>query len=764
MPGLGARDLVGERFFALSPDLMCIADRDRKIVAANPAFETVLGWRAEDLVGMSFADFIHPDEVAAIDFAQMEVLDGRSLVEFVNRFRKSDGSYLWILWTASTDRARALTYAVGKDVTERKQTMLASIVNHSADAIVGKDLDLKITAWNAGAERMYGYTAAEIIGQRFGVLIPPERDGEDGAIISRVLAGETVDHFETVRLHRDGKKLDVSVCVSAIRDPSGQIIGASSIARDIGETRALVRAQDQVIKQLLVAAEFRDDALGRHPVRMSWLCGQIAVVLGWDRKRVAEFESAATMHDVGKIAVPDSILLKPGPLTGEERAVMQTHAQVGQRMLSGTGIDLVDRAAEIALTHHERFDGGGYPSGLSGEAIPICGRVAAAADVFDALTSDRVYRPAFTDDQALAMMRAESGTQFDSKILAALLEVLDTERQLSAPQAAAGRDRAAAGRDHAAAGRDQSQADADQRSASRDQAGVARARAAADRDRAAADRDRSEVEADKRSCGRDQAAADRDRSAVDSNQARWRSAWNRSRSEVNAAADRDQAEVEAEQRSFRRDQAAADRDHSASDRDLFKVDAEQRSSDRDEAASDREHAVADRDEAAADRVIAARDRERARGELRRAQIDQLTGALGRELGMVALDREINRAQRGNGRLVLAYVDVNGLKEVNDREGHAAGDQLLRDVVGAIRAHLRAYDPVVRVGGDEFVCALGDSVSEDARPRFQAVAATIEQTRQGASISVGFAELRPGDTLAHLTQRGDAALYEAKHAR
>jgi PAS domain S-box-containing protein len=711
--------LVGERFFALSQDLMCIADRDRKIVAANPAFETVLGWRAEDLVGISFADFIHPDEVAAIDVAQMEVLDGKGLVDFVNRFRKSDGSYRWILWTASTDRARELTYAVGKDVTERKQTMLASIVNHSADAIVGADLDLTITTWNAGAERMYGYTAAEIIGQRVGVLIPPERDGEDGAIISRVLAGEAVDHVETVRLHRDGRKLDVSVSVSAIRDPSGQIIGASSIARDIGETRALVRAQDQVIKRLLVAAEFRDDALGQHVVRMSWLCGQIAVVLGWNRKRVAEIEAAATMHDVGKIAVPDSILLKPGPLTGEERAVMQTHAQVGQRMLSGTGIDLVDQAAEIALTHHERFDGGGYPSGLSGEAIPICGRIAAAADVFDALTSDRVYRPAFTDDRALAMMRAESGTQLDSKILEALLEVLDTERQLAAPQAAldpgqaaAGRDHAAAGRDHAAAGRDRSEADADQRSFSRDQAGAARAGAAADRDRAAADRDRSEADADQRSFGRDQAAADRDCWAADSDQV----ASDRDRFQADryrAAADRDQSKVEAEQRSFSRDQAAADRDHSAadsdhsaSDRDLSKVEAEQRSSDRDEAASDRERAVADRDEATADRVVGARDRERARGELRRAQIDQLTGALGRELGMVALDREINRAQRGNGRLVLAYVDVNGLKEVNDREGHAAGDELLRDVVGAIRAHLRAYDPIVRVGGDEFVCALG----------------------------------------------------------
>ena len=573
-------------------------------------------------------------------------------------------------------------------MTESEQTRLASIVNHSDDAIVGKDLDLTITSWNAGAERMYGYTAQEIIGRRFGVLIPPERAGEDGAIIRRVLAGETVDHFETARLHRDGRKVDVSVSVFAIRDPSGRIIGASSIARDISGARALVRAQDQVIERLLFAAEFRDDALAGHIVRMSRLCGEIAAVLGLDPKRVADIESAATLHDVGKIAVPDSILLKPGPLSGEERAVMQTHTEVGHRMLSGTGIELIDQAAEIALTHHERFDGGGYPGGLLGEAIPICGRIAAVADVFDALTSDRVYRPAFTRDQAIEMMRAESGTQLDPTILEALLEVLDSERS------------AADARRQVAGGSETVQQPAAARSASDP------GQAGADRDRAAA--------------GRDRAAADRDH-------------------------------------------AAADSDHLASDRDLSQAEAEQRSSDRDEAALDRELAAADRQHAATDRLAAVQDREQAEAELRRARIDQLTGALGRELGIATLEREINRARHGNGRVVLAYVDVDGLKQVNDRLGHAAGDALLRDVVAAIQPHLRSYDPIVRVGGDEFVCALGQCVPEDAHRRFQAIAATLARTRPGASISVGFAELRPEDTLEQLTQRGDRALYEAKQS-
>lgn len=269
--------------------------------------------------------------------------------------------------------------------------------------------------------------------------------------------------------------------------------------------------------------------------------------------------------------------------------------------------------------------------------------------------------------------------------------------------------------------RDEQQLAADDRISDRDQAAAARDQAAAARDQTASDRDQSQAQADERTSDRDQAGADRDR-------------------------------------------AAADRDQSASDRAHSHAEADQRTSDRDQATADREHAAADRKEAAADRAAATREREQAIAALRHAQFDQLTGALGRELGMVALEREINRARRGDGRLVLAYVDVDGLKQVNDHQGHAAGDALLRDVVGAIQGHLRSYDPVVRVGGDEFVCALAGSTPDEAHRRFQDIRATIEKTQPTVSMSVGFAALRPEDTLQQLTQRGDTALYEAKHAR
>jgi PAS domain S-box-containing protein len=229
----------------LSPDLMCIANRERRFVATNPAWQTVLGWPAAALDGMSFTELTHSDDLAGAEAAHIEVLNSERPARFVGRFRTSDGVYRWILWTVSIDPATELMYAVGQDVTthkedERRLARLAAIVSNSDDGIVSRDLDSSITTWNPGAERMYGYTEEEMIGQPFSILIPPERDGEDRAIIARVLAGETVDHFETVRVHKDGRKLDVSVSVSAIRDPAGEVIGASAIARYVSQPRRQV--------------------------------------------------------------------------------------------------------------------------------------------------------------------------------------------------------------------------------------------------------------------------------------------------------------------------------------------------------------------------------------------------------------------------------------------------------------------------------------------------------------------------------------------
>jgi diguanylate cyclase (GGDEF)-like protein len=214
-----------------------------------------------------------------------------------------------------------------------------------------------------------------------------------------------------------------------------------------------------------------------------------------------------------------------------------------------------------------------------------------------------------------------------------------------------------------------------------------------------------------------------------------------------------------------RDQAASARDRAARGRDLAADERERggrfSTSEREHAARDREQGARDRAEASQDRERAALDREQAGRELAQAGVDGLTGALRRERGLAELEREIARARRSDGRLVLAFVDVDGLKAINDVHGHAAGDQLLRDVALALRSGLRSYDLVVRYGGDEFLCALPGTGIEGARRRFEEVARKLTETRPGASVSIGLAALADTDALDELTARADAALYAGR---
>jgi HD-GYP domain-containing protein (c-di-GMP phosphodiesterase class II) len=209
---------------------------------------------------------------------------------------------------------------------------------------------------------------------------------------------------------------------------------ATSIAHARGHSVNELRAAKQgTIQRLARVIEYRDNETGEHTERMSAYCAVIARRLGWPEDEVGELQLAATMHDVGKVAVPDAVLLKPGPLSPPERAVMERHTVVGHEMLSGSHSRLLQLAATIALTHHERVDGEGYPHRLRGDQIPLAGRIVAVADVFDALTSDRVYRGAMPVEQAVRILTEARGTQFDPDVLDAfergLGEVLEIRAQ-----------------------------------------------------------------------------------------------------------------------------------------------------------------------------------------------------------------------------------------------------------------------------------------------------------------------------------------------
>ena len=183
---------------------------------------------------------------------------------------------------------------------------------------------------------------------------------------------------------------------------------------------ALQRAYADTLRRLSRAVEFHDTATGSHLDRVGIYTGAIAETLSLEPQQVELLRLAAPLHDIGKVVVPDHVLQKTGKLTPEERASMQRHAEVGYELLAGSGSELLELAASIALTHHERCDGSGYPRGLHGAAIPLEGRIVAVADVFDALTSVRPYRPPMSDREALAYLAAERGNAFDPDVVDAL--------------------------------------------------------------------------------------------------------------------------------------------------------------------------------------------------------------------------------------------------------------------------------------------------------------------------------------------------------
>ena len=180
---------------------------------------------------------------------------------------------------------------------------------------------------------------------------------------------------------------------------------------------ALRDSREQTVMRLALAAELRDDETKNHVTRVSRYCEILATAAGYDKETAGLIRLASLMHDVGKIGIPSKIVLARGKLREQDRAIMQGHCEIGFHILDGSQTLLLDTAAVIALTHHERFDGSGYPRGLVGKAIPDEGRIAAIADVFDALTTDRVYRRRFDLATALRMMKEGRGTLFDPDLL-----------------------------------------------------------------------------------------------------------------------------------------------------------------------------------------------------------------------------------------------------------------------------------------------------------------------------------------------------------
>lgn len=188
-----------------------------------------------------------------------------------------------------------------------------------------------------------------------------------------------------------------------------------------GQTRELESTRIEMIERLALAAEYRDEQTSDHNLRVGELSSLMARATGWTSEDAGLLRRAAALHDIGKIGIPDALLRKPGALTEGENRVMRTHTSIGARILGGSQVPLLQLAETIAISHHERWDGGGYPRGLRGQDIPVAGRIVAVADAFDAMTNDRPYRPARPINVSLAILKEFSDSHYERR----LVEVLE---------------------------------------------------------------------------------------------------------------------------------------------------------------------------------------------------------------------------------------------------------------------------------------------------------------------------------------------------
>jgi putative two-component system response regulator len=413
---------------------------DRQITLWNDGAETIFAIDREHALGRRLDDLelLAPRSTEVRERMTARLSEGLAW-EGEIEVKDANGRIFPALVTNSPIRnelGEIISYVgVTMDMTERRTIeselrLQGQILDHVQSAVVALDHERRVTHWSKGAERLYGWTAEEVVGRPAAELaLDGSRSGITRESVQEAVVADGRWEGEIEVRHKDGTTFPVLSTNSAILDASGEMIGFLGISLDISARKQAEEetheARLETIKRLTRAVETRDPETGGHIERIGEFAAMLAQRLGLSADEVELIRVSSPMHDVGKIGIADEILLKPGPLTPEERSVMERHTKIGHDILAGSHSEILDMAALIALSHHERIDGRGYPLGLEADKIPLEGRIVAVADVFDALTSDRVYRPAFSTAKAIEIMREGRGTQFETQILDLLLGDLE---------------------------------------------------------------------------------------------------------------------------------------------------------------------------------------------------------------------------------------------------------------------------------------------------------------------------------------------------
>ncbi len=420
-------------------DIAILLDRDGRLKMASPAATRLLG--ADFEVNACLSSWVHPEDQS--DFyrnfadarapgAGAEVADNAATFF---RVRAQAGDWRTLEATFTDRRAQSSVNGIVlnarvMEADSRGANEMEAEINAILDAV-----PLFVFRWDragtyVSARGVYNKALKmdpqSLVGSNLYQLFAhkPELRGN----FERALAGEefrTTVHFGPHPFEsRHVPAYDEKGCIVGVIGVTFDVSRIHAAERAIEQARAqteIERAQTEVLERLSRAGEFRDDDTGQHTRRVGDMAARLAALCGFSCERAETMRRAAPLHDIGKIGVPDSILLKPGKLTDEEFAVIKTHCEIGARLLADGKSELVQMAQTIARSHHERFDGTGYPDNLAGDQIPLEGRIVAVVDVYDALTSERPYKQAWPIEKACAEIAAGAGTQFDPIVVEAFL-------------------------------------------------------------------------------------------------------------------------------------------------------------------------------------------------------------------------------------------------------------------------------------------------------------------------------------------------------
>ena len=325
---------------------------------------------------------------------------------------------LYIFYKKYADQLNSEVMKKTLKIKTQKEYLKSLLKIYDNNVIFSKtDLNGKITHVSNAFCKISGYTKKELIGQPHNCVRHPDMKSSTFKNMWSTIQSNKIWKGEVKNLKKDGTFYWVEAEVEPLYDDNNVHIGYSAVRQNITDAKEIEEIQKEIIFAMGSIGESRSQETGNHVKRVAEYSKILALSYGLNEEEAEMLKQASPMHDIGKVGIADSILMKPGRFTEQEREIMNTHAKIGFDMLNSSSRPLLKTAATVALEHHEKWDGTGYPNGLKGDEIHIYGRITALADVFDALGSDRCYKKAWDDKRIFELFQEESGKHFDPQLV-----------------------------------------------------------------------------------------------------------------------------------------------------------------------------------------------------------------------------------------------------------------------------------------------------------------------------------------------------------